>query len=54
MGYIDGILNQCRLSGLGTLEFMGANELVLNEELSDYCLMYKAVHGDDDSIEAEE
>lgn len=54
MGYIDGILNQCRLSGLGTLEFMGANELVLNEELSGYCLMYKAVHGDDDIINPEE
>lgn len=54
MGYIDGILNQCRLSGLGTLEFMGANELVLNEELSGYCLMYRAVHGDDDIIDSEE
>lgn len=49
-GYIDGILNDCRLSGIGTFQFMGCNELVLNEELSGYCLMYSAVHGSDDEI----
>ena len=54
MGYIDGILNKSRLTGIGTLEFMGANEIVLSEELAGYCLMYRAVHGDDDSIEPEE
>lgn len=54
MGYIDGILNQCRLSGLGTLEFLGANQMILNEELSGYCLMYRAVHGDEDNTEVEE
>ena len=54
MGYIDGILANNRLTGIGTLEFMGANEIVLSEELAGYCLMYRAVHGDDDSIEFEE
>lgn len=54
MGYIDGILNQCRLTGLGKLDFIGANEIVLSEELAGYCLMYKAVHGDDDTIPSEE
>ena len=49
-GYIDGILNNCKLSGIGTFQFIGCNELVLNEELSGYCLMYSAVHGSDDEI----
>ena len=51
MGYIDGILNQNRLTGIGTLEFIGANEIVLSEDLAGYCLMYRAVHGDDDTID---
>jgi len=54
MGYIDGILNNNRLTGIGTLEFISANELVLSEELAGYCLMYRAVHGDDDSIPPKE
>ena len=50
-GYIDGILNNTKLSGLGTLNFVGCNEIVLNQNLSGYCLMYSAVHGNDDLIE---
>ena len=53
-GYIDGILNKSRLSGLGTLTFMGCNEIVLSEEFAGYCLIYSAVHGDDDNIESED
>ena len=53
-GYIDGILNNAKLTGIGTLEFMGCNELVLSENLAGYCLMYRAVHGDDDLIPPEE
>ena len=51
MGYIDGILAENRLTGIGTLEFAGAKEIVLSEELAGYCLMYRAVHGNDDTIE---
>lgn len=50
-GYIDGILNNNKLSGLGTLNFAGMNELILDENLCGYCLMYSAVHGNDDLIE---
>lgn len=53
-GFIDGILNKAKLSGIGTLQFMGMNELVLDESLSGYCLMYAATHGADDYIEDEE
>ena len=54
MGYIDGILDQARLTGIGTLEFVSANEVVLSEELAGYCLMYRAYHSDDDTIPSEE
>lgn len=47
-GYIDGILNESRLSGIGTLQFIGGSELVLSDELSGYCLIYAATHGSDD------
>ena len=53
-GYIDGILNNNKLSGIGTLQFAGCNEIILDENLAGYCLMYMAVHGSDDYIEEEE
>lgn len=54
IGYIDGILNNTKLSGIGTLQFLGANEIVLDEHLSGYLLRYAAVHGTDDIIPIEE
>ena len=53
-GYIDGILNNSKLSGIGTLNFAGCNEIILDENLAGYCLMYAATHGSDDRIEEEE
>lgn len=53
MGYIDGILNNAKLSGIGTLQFAGANEIILDENLAGYCLMYTATHGNDDVIPSE-
>lgn len=53
-GYIDGILNKAKLSGIGTFNFIGCNQLILNEELSGYTLMYSAIHGNDDKLETEE
>lgn len=52
-GYIDGILNNTKMTGIGRLEFISANELVLTEQLAGYCLIYRAVHGDDDTISEE-
>ena len=54
MGYIDGLLNKTRLTGIGRLEFVGAGRVVESEELAGYCLLYRAVHGDDDSIEPDD
>lgn len=53
-GYIDGILNNAKLSGIGTLQFVSCNEVVLDETLSGYCLTYLATHGSDDRIEPED
>ena len=53
-GYIDGILNDNKLTRIGTLEFVGCNEIVLSENLAGYCLAYRAVHGDDDLIESDQ
>ena len=49
-GYIDGILNKSRLSGIGTLQFAGCNQLVLDETLSGYTLTYNAIHSTDDVL----
>ena len=53
-GYIDGILDKTKLSGIGILNFVGANQLILSEELQGYTLMYRAVHGSDDTLTEEE
>ena len=53
-GYIDGILNECKLSGIGTFNFIGCNELILDENLAGYTLSYRAVHGSDDWIPRED
>lgn len=53
-GYIDGILDQTKLAGIGTLDFVACNEIVLSEELAGYCLLYRTVNADDDRIESEE
>ena len=50
VGYIDGLLNNTKLSGIGTFNFAGCNELILNEDLSGYTLSYRAIHGSDDII----
>lgn len=47
-GYIDGLLNETKLAGIGTLQFMGASELVMNEYLGGILLRYIATHGNDD------
>ena len=47
-GYIDGILNNAKLSGIGTLQFMGASQIVLDEEYGGIILRYIATHGNDD------
>lgn len=50
-GYIDGILNETRLSGIGVLNFIGASQIILNEYLGGIMLRYIATHGRGDDSE---
>lgn len=52
-GIIDGILNNSKLSGIGTLQFMSMSELILNEHYAGYTLMFQATHGNDDKLPGE-
>lgn len=53
-GYIDGILNNAKLSGIGELKFRACKELILDNELAGYSLTYEAVHGNDDRLEGDD
>jgi hypothetical protein len=46
-GYIDGIMDGSRLSGIGQLQFMGAEQLILNEHLGGIMIRYIAYNGND-------
>ena len=45
---IDTMFNDKHLSGIGTLQFLGANQIVLNDEFAGLTLMYSAIHGEED------
>lgn len=45
---IDSMLNNSRLSGIGKLEFDGAERVVFDDEYAGICLYYNAIHGDED------
>ncbi len=50
IGYIDGILNETRLSGIGKLVFRNCFKITVDENLSGYKIVYDAVHGSDDEL----
>ena len=45
---IDTMFNDKHLTGIGNLEFMSANQIVLNDEFAGVSLIYSAIHGDED------
>ena len=47
-GEIDSMLEGARLSGIGVLEFIKANLLLINGEYGGLQIVYRAVHGEDD------
>ena len=49
---IDSMLDGQRLTGIGKLEFLGANQMILTDEYAGLCLMYSAIHGEEDKIDA--
>lgn len=47
-GEIDSMLNGARLSGIGILNFVGANYITEGNGFGGYSLIYVATHGEDD------
>lgn len=45
---IDSTFDKKHLTGIGTLNFIGANQIVLTDEFAGLCLMYSAIHGTED------
>lgn len=45
---IDSMLNKKKLTGIGNIEFLGANQILLTDEFAGLCLMYKTYHGGED------
>ena len=45
---LDSMLDKQRLTGIGLLEFVGASQIILNDEYAGLCLMYRAYHGEED------
>lgn len=45
---IDTLFNNQRLTGIGTFQFLGCNQIILNDEFAGLTLMYSAIHGGED------
>lgn len=45
---IDSLLDGTHLTGIGELQFLGANQIILTDEYAGLCLMYSAIHGEED------
>ena len=45
---LDTMFNDSRFSGIGTLQFLSASQIVLTDEYAGLCLRYEAIHGEDD------
>ena len=44
MGEIDGMLNKSKLNGIGTVEFISANQLLLSSDLAGFSLTYRVIN----------
>lgn len=47
-GEIDAMLNNQKLTGIGTLQFVTGNNLILNDDLMGISIIYSAIHGIED------
>ena len=45
---LDSMFDGKHLTGIGDLQFLGANQLILNDEYAGVSLMYQAIHGEED------
>ena len=52
-GEIDAMFNNSKMTGIGELQFMGANNLVLNEQLMGLTMIYRSVQSTEDVLPVE-
>ena len=45
---LDSMFSDQKLTGIGKLEFLGANQMILTDEYAGLCVMYQAIHGEED------
>ena len=45
---LDSMFNGNHLTGIGELQFLGANQMILTDEYAGLCVMYQAIHGEED------
>lgn len=45
---LDSMLDKQKLTGIGNIEFLGANQIILTDEFAGLCLMYRTYHGEED------
>ena len=45
---IDSMFNDKHLTGIGKLKFLGANQMILTDNYAGLCVMYQAIHGEED------
>lgn len=51
---LDTLFNESRLTGIGKLHFIGAKQILLTNEYAGICLMYEAIHSEDDKKKAKD
>lgn len=52
-GEIDAMFNKQKMTGIGELQFMGANNLVLNDQLMGLTMIYRSIQSTEDTIPVE-
>lgn len=45
---LDEMFDGSHLTGIGELEFAGGSQIILTDEYAGFCLLYRAVHGEED------
>lgn len=45
---LDSMFSDQYLTGIGKLEFLGASQMILTNEYAGICLLYYAIHGEED------
>jgi hypothetical protein len=52
---LDTMFNEAKLTGIGKLQFLGADQIAVSgEEFAGITLLYSAIHGEEDKINAPE